>query len=71
MASVLVIDPQEDFTIPLADALRQKGHVITTVSDGKEGVDYALKQRPDAIVLSVEQRGMNGLSICSRLRKDE
>jgi CheY-like chemotaxis protein len=71
MASVLVIDPNEDFALNIAEALRQKGIAITAVVDGKEGVDIAQRSRPDAIVLCLEQRGMNGLSICGRLRRDD
>jgi DNA-binding response OmpR family regulator len=39
--------------------------------DGKEGLELARVDRPDAIVLCVELPKMSGYSICNKLKKDD
>ncbi len=41
------------------------------VADGKEGLDKASADRPDAIILCVELPKMSGYSICNKLKKDD
>src|SRR5450432_1655289 len=71
MATVLLIDAEKDFAEPLAQAIRGFGYECTWVTDGKEGLDKAAAQRPDAIVLCVELPKMSGYSICNKLKKDD
>src|ERR1017187_1135361 len=71
MATVLLIDAEKEFAEPISQALRGFGYDCTRVTDGKEGLDKAAAQHPDAIVLCVELPKMSGYSICNKLKKDE
>ncbi len=68
---ILLIESDADFVREASSALEQKGFETRTTGDGKEGLDLARDERPDAIVLCVELPKMSGYSICNKLKKDE
>lgn len=70
MATVLIIDAEEEFANQLADALREEGIEPVVTGDGKVGLDLARINVPSAIVLCVELPRMSGYSICAKLKKD-
>ena len=70
MASVLIIDAEEEFAGRIADLLRTHGADPTLTGDGKAGLDAARINIPDAIILCVELPRMSGYSICAKLKKD-
>src|SRR5688500_8512184 len=70
MATVLIIDAEEDFANQLADALREEGIEPVVTGDGKVGLDLARINVPSAIILCVELPRMSGYSICAKLKKD-
>ena len=71
MATVLLIDSEKEFAEPISQAIRSFGYDCIWVTDGKEGLDKAAAQQPDAIVLCVELPKMSGYSICNKLKKAE
>jgi len=44
-------------------------YIVTTASDGTEGIKVALKEKPDIILLDVEMPGMNGYETCDYLKQ--
>ena len=44
---------------------------VISACDGKQGVELALKQRPDLIVMDIEMPRMSGLEACKFLRQQE
>ncbi len=68
---ILLIESDAHFAREMSSALEQKGFETRTTADGKEGLDLARDERPDAIVLCVELPKMSGYSICNKLKKDE
>lgn len=61
--SVLVVDDSGVMRRALTRRIQtdSRFHVIDTASDGREGVEKALKLRPDVVTLDVEMPVMNGL----------
>jgi DNA-binding response OmpR family regulator len=51
--------------------LRDAGHHVVAVGDGKEALRLALDDRWDLIVLDIMLPGVDGLEICRRLRASE
>jgi CheY-like chemotaxis protein len=45
------------------------GWQTTTASCGKEGIERALAERPDAILLDVVMEGMDGLAVAEHLQR--
>jgi CheY-like chemotaxis protein len=70
MSGILFIDAEQPFADQTAGALRARGFDVKLMDDGKDGLDWAAKSRPDLIVLCVELPKMSGYSICNKLKKD-
>ncbi|MGF1509342.1 MAG: response regulator [Myxococcota bacterium] len=67
---VLIIEAEDALAHSVSEALRQRGLTTRVTADGREGLDLAQAQRPDAIVLCAELPRMSGYSICAKLKKD-
>jgi two-component system phosphate regulon response regulator PhoB len=44
---------------------------VIAAADGSLGLEFAVKHRPDLIVLDLMMPGIDGLEVCRRLRADE
>ena len=53
------------------DYLELSGFDVTLASDGKEGLDIALKEDFDIIILDIMLPGMDGFDICKEIRKEK
>ncbi|MCK9503260.1 MAG: response regulator transcription factor [Porticoccaceae bacterium] len=69
MAEILIIDDDEELSEMLCEYLRPEGFSISTAQRGDEGVDKALKQTWDAIVLDIMLPGMNGIEVLRTIRR--
>ncbi len=68
MAKLLVIDDDAALNEMLTRSLGAQGFEILTASSGKEGIEKALQQQPDLILLDVMMPEMDGWEVCRRLR---
>jgi len=69
-ATVLVIEDNPDLATNIADYLEARGYTPDVAQDGITGLHLAVSNRYDAIVLDLMLPGMDGLSLCRRLRQD-
>lgn len=67
---VLVIEDNRDIAANIADYLEPKGHVLDFATNGQQGLQLAVTQRYDVIVLDIGLPGLNGMELCRRLRLD-
>jgi len=67
---ILVIEDNPDLAANVCDFLEAKGHSTDAAGDGVTGLHLAVTLDYDAIVLDVMLPGMDGFSICRRLRED-
>lgn len=65
---ILIVDDDREIVRGLNIRFKSNGYEIATAYDGREGLDTALKARPDAIILDILMPGMDGLTMLSRLR---
>lgn len=68
--TVLVIDDDPAVRDLIARRLKKEGFSIETAPTGKDGLERARQLRPDAIILDVLMRDMNGWSVLSALKAD-
>ncbi len=68
---ILVIESDTTFAEGLAAALSARGLEPLLCADGKEGLELARADRPDAIVLCVELPKLSGYAVCNKLKKDD
>jgi DNA-binding response OmpR family regulator len=67
---VLLIEDHSDLAATVGDHLAAEGHVVDFAYDGLTGLHLAVSQPPDVIVLDLGLPGMDGLTLCERLRRD-
>jgi len=68
---LLLVEDNRDILANLADYLALKGYAVDCAHDGLTGLHLAATNRYDLIVLDVMLPGMDGYSLCQRLREGE
>lgn len=70
MASILLIEDDEDIRLNVVEILTLAEHKVTTAPNGTEGVAVAQKVRPDLIVSDVSMPGIDGFGVLHLIRKN-
>lgn len=68
-AKILIIEDEPGLVTTLRDRLRKQGYVVSAASDGEKGLEMALREPVDLILLDLMLPGQNGLTVCEKLRK--
>ena len=68
MAHILVIEDEEDLRQVLEYNLSSAGHRVTSVPSGQEGVQAALRERPNLVLLDLMLPDITGTDVCKTLR---
>ncbi len=66
---ILLIDDDREIVQGLSIRLKAAGYETHCVFDGQSGIDAAIQNAPDAIVLDVRMPGMDGLTTLQEFRK--
>jgi two-component system response regulator AtoC len=67
--NVLVIDDEAGVRRTLSMILEDEGYQVITASDGKEGLERALKEEPDLILCDIRMPRVDGLEFLEQYRK--
>jgi DNA-binding response OmpR family regulator len=67
--NLLVIEDDEQILEAINEYFSRAGYSVRTAEDGLAGVQAALNERPDAIVLDLMLPKMDGLAVCRELRE--
>jgi len=67
-AKILVVEDEPNMVAGLRDNFEFEGYQVITARDGVEGLQRALDESPDLVVLDVMMPGMSGLEVCKQLR---
>ncbi|MBS4219386.1 response regulator transcription factor [Bacillus sp. FJAT-49711] len=68
---VLVVDDEPSIVTLLRFNLEKAGFSVMTAADGKTGLEMAMKENPDLIVLDLMLPGMDGMDVCKTLRQEK
>ncbi|MEM7262958.1 MAG: response regulator transcription factor [Planctomycetota bacterium] len=66
--SVLIIEDDPELSFCLRDNLEQEGYGVSVAADGKRGLELALRQRFDLVLLDLMLPEIDGLSVCREIR---
>jgi DNA-binding response OmpR family regulator len=69
-ATVLVADDDADILRFVEINLRLEGFEVVTARDGPDALAKAVAVRPDLVLLDVRMPGIDGYTVCARLRAD-
>jgi len=64
---ILIIEDQVDTATLLAIALKRVGYVVFQAHSGQAGLELALSEKPDLIILDVMMPDMNGFDVLKAL----
>lgn len=67
---VLIIEDDSSIAANLYDYLAARGHAVDAAGDGITGLHLAVSRDFDAILLDLGLPGMDGLTLCRRLREE-
>jgi DNA-binding response OmpR family regulator len=67
-ARILVVEDEPNMVAGLRDNFEFEGYEVLTAGDGIEGLQRALEESPDLVVLDVMMPRMSGLEVCKQLR---
>lgn len=68
---VLVVEDHDDTRSMLRIILEHDGYDMLEATDGVEGVETAIHQRPDLVLIDGSLPGLDGLSATRRMREQE
>ncbi len=66
---ILVIEDEREIARHICSALTRNGHLPTAIHDGAKGLQSALEDPPDLIVLDLNLPTLNGLEVLTKLRE--
>ncbi len=71
MRKALVVEDDPDIVELLEHYLRAEGFTVDALGDGKKALDRIRLQRYDLLVLDLQLPGLDGLSLCAEVRRDQ
>jgi DNA-binding response OmpR family regulator len=67
--TILIIEDEPHIVLGLTDALEFEGFAVVSAGKGKEGVQLARQEKPDAVLLDLMLPDANGFKVCEELRR--
>ncbi len=68
---ILVVEDDQDILSLIEWHLKAEGFQTLTATNGQKGLDIAMAQRPDLIILDLMLPGLDGLELCRVLKKNK
>jgi CheY-like chemotaxis protein len=70
MARILVVDDVKFITQMLKSVFEEKGHRVTTASNGVEAIAKAREEQPELVLLDIAMPEMDGIEVTRKLKAD-
>ena len=72
MRKVLIIDDEKDYCLFIKQNLELVGGFsVTVANDGKSGIESAIHNKPDVILLDIRMPRMGGFEVLRELKKNK
>jgi DNA-binding response OmpR family regulator len=68
MTKILIIEDEPNMVAGLRDNFEYEGYQVITAPDGVTGLERALSEAPDLVILDVMMPRMSGLDVCKQLK---
>lgn len=70
LETILIVEDEDTIRKIYADGLRDEGFSVLVAKNGKEGLEVALREKPDLILLDILMPVMDGLTMMDLLRNE-
>jgi len=67
---ILIVDDEPNIVQTLQDRLEMNDYNVVTACNGQEGLEQAIQEQPDVVLLDVIMPVMDGLEMLEALRKE-
>ena len=68
---ILIVDEEQALVSALVDRFMKEGFITISAANGKDGLELALRDHPDIILLDIMMPVMDGATMLKKLRADE
>ncbi len=69
MSRILIIEDEKPMRTALADVLEGEGYRTLMAADGEIGLQRAVEEKPDLILLDIMMPKLDGYEVCAELRR--
>ncbi len=69
MPRILIVDDEPEMVRGLEDNLRFEGYETLAARDGRRGLELALSEAPDLVLLDLMLPGLSGWDVCREIRR--
>jgi two-component system cell cycle response regulator DivK len=69
MTKILYVEDNPDNVYMLTRRLKKKGFELIIAGDGQEGIDKAIEERPDLILMDLSLPTMDGWTATAKIKK--
>ena len=69
MSRILIVEDELAMRTALADVLEDEGYRVITAADGAAGLERAIKEKPDLVLLDIMMPKLDGFAVCAELRR--
>ena len=69
MSRILIIEDEAPMRTALTDLLTAEGYRVLSAADGESGLQRALDEKPDLILLDIMMPKLDGFALCAELRR--
>lgn len=66
---ILVVDDEKSISKIIAYNLKKEGYEVLCADDGEMGLELALNEKPDLILLDIMMPKMDGYEVCRKIRQ--
>ena len=71
MKKILVVDDNYTNMYIFSRILRKGGHEVIPATSGEEGVEMAIKEKPDLILMDIQLTDMDGLEATKKIKESK
>lgn len=68
--TILIVEDEKSLSNAISDVLNRHNFISIQAKDGKEGLELALKEHPDLILLDLIMPEMDGMTTLRKIRED-
>lgn len=69
MSKVLVVDDEASIVNIISYNLKKEGYDVITAEDGERGLELAISENPDLVLLDIMMPKMDGYEVCRKIRE--